>query len=76
MDTETERLNRLVIGNGGRLVFDPAAPLAKLTSGRITIDDGGYLDIGSEDCPFTGNAEILLTGLFKKCYFSNIKAKN
>ena len=44
------------------MVFDPTAPLAKLTTGRITIDDEGYLDIGSTDCPFTGNAEILLTG--------------
>ena len=44
------------------MVFDPTAPLAKLTAGRITIDDEGYLDIGSADCPFAGNAEILLTG--------------
>ena len=62
LDTETERLNHVVIGNGGRLVFDPTVPLAKLTSGKITIDDGGYLDIGSSDCPFSGKAEILLTG--------------
>ena len=62
LNTETERLNRVVIGNGGRLVFDPSADLTKLTSGSITIDEGGYLDIGSSDCPFTGNAEILLTG--------------
>ena len=45
-------------------MFDPSAPLAKLTAGRITIDDEGYLDIGSMDCPFTGNAEILLTGQY------------
>jgi len=62
LDTETERLSSVWIGNGGRLVFDPTAPLAKLTAGRITIDDEGYLDIGSADCPFAGNAEILLTG--------------
>ena len=68
MDTETDRLHRVVIGNGGRLVFDPTATLSKLTSGSITIDDGGYLDIGSADCPFTGKAEILLTGLFEKWY--------
>ena len=62
LDTETERVSSVWIGNGGRLVFDPTAPLAKLTAGRITIDDEGYLDIGSADCPFAGNAEILLTG--------------
>ena len=65
LNTETERLNRVIIGNGGRLVFDPNATLAKLTSGSIIIEEGGYLDIGSEECPFTGSAEILLTGLFE-----------
>ena len=62
LDTETERLNKVVIGNGGKLVFDPTVPLAKLTSSKIIIDDGGYIDIGSSDCPFSGKAEILLTG--------------
>ena len=46
------------------MVFDPTAELAKLTASQITIDDEGYLDIGSADCPFTGNAEILITGEF------------
>ena len=62
LDTETPRLSKVWIRNGGRLVFDPTAELAKLTASQITIDDEGYLDIGSADCPFTGNAEILLTG--------------
>ena len=55
-------MNKVVIGDGGRIVFDPTVPLAKLTSGKIIINDGGYLDIGSSDCPFSGRAEILLTG--------------
>ena len=44
-------------------MFDPDVALAKMTSDRIIIDEGGFLDIGSSDCPFNGNAEILLTGL-------------
>ena len=50
--------------------------MAKLTSGSITIDEGGYLDIGSPDCPFTGNATILLTGNSKTYIWGYIKEGN
>ena len=56
-------MNSIVIRDGGRLVFDSSpSVVARLTSNRITIENEGYLVIGSADCPFTGNAEILLTG--------------
>ena len=76
LNTETGRLTKVVIGNGGRLVFDPSVRLSKITAGRITIEDGGYLDIGSSDCPFTGNAEILLTGLYKEDILTTLLIHN
>ena len=62
LDIETPNLKRVIIADGGRIVFDPKATLAKLVSNNILIDDGGALVIGSKACEFTGNAEILLTG--------------
>ena len=67
LDTETARIGGLVLRDGGRLIFSPDAALAKLTSDYVLIQDGGSLEIGSDDCRFRGNAEILLTGkLFVK----------
>lgn len=62
LDIETEDLNTVVISGNGSLIFSSDVPLAKLTSSRITIDDGGSLVIGSDDCRFSGKAEIELTG--------------
>ena len=59
----TPRLGGIVIRNGGHLVFDPTASKVVLTSNYVLIEDRGYLEIGSQDCPFDGNAEIILTGL-------------
>ena len=47
---------------GGRLVFSPLVPEATLTTDFVQIEDGGSLEIGSEECPFSGSAEIVLTG--------------
>ena len=62
LDQETPRLSGLHIVAGGRLVFSPHGALAKLVTDYVVIDDGGSLEIGSENCPFVGQAEILLTG--------------
>ena len=62
LDVETPRLSGVHIVSGGRLVFSPQSPLAKLVTDYVKIGSGGSLDIGSEDCPFSGTAEVLLTG--------------
>ena len=62
LDLETPRLDGLTIVSGGRLIFSPTASLAKLVTDYVKIESGGSLEIGSEDCPFEGQAEIILTG--------------
>jgi len=62
LDSVTERVRSVTILDGGKLVFDPSAELAKITTNQILIDDGGEMHIGSADCKFTGKAEVLLTG--------------
>ncbi len=62
LDESTGSLASLEIRDGGRLVFDPRAGKIKLTSNYILVGDEGYLEIGSSDCRFDGEAEILLTG--------------
>ena len=62
LDIVTPRLSGVHIVSGGRLVFSPHVAQAKLTTDYVKINRGGSLEIGSEDCPFVGNAEILLTG--------------
>ncbi len=66
LDVETPPLSELRLRDGGRLVFAPEAkePFshAKLTSALVAVEDGGSLEIGSEECPFQAEAEILLTG--------------
>ena len=62
LDSVTPRLNSVTIKDGGLLVFDPSADLAKLTTGSVLIENDGEMWIGSADCKFQGKAEILLTG--------------
>ena len=62
LDMETPRLEGLHVVSGGKLVFSPNTGLAKLVTEFAKIENGGSVEIGSEDCPFGGNAEILLTG--------------
>ena len=62
LSSTTERLGGIVIKDGGRLVFNPNATLAKLTSHYVDIQDEGYMEIGSEDCKFEGNADVSLIG--------------
>jgi len=64
LDGETARLKSVDIRDGGKLVFDPTAELAKITTDQITIDAQGEMHIGSSDCKFEGKAEVLLTGTF------------
>ena len=61
LDVNTARMDTITIISGGKLVFDPTADSVKLSANMVEIT-GGELWIGSEDCPFTGNAELLLTG--------------
>jgi len=56
------RLQRIIIVDGGRLVFSPEVDKAAISIQELIINPGGSLEIGSEDCPFEGNAEIILTG--------------
>jgi len=62
LDTETARLKSVTLKKGGKLIFDPKVAKAKITANFIFADEGGEFWIGSEDCPFTGQAEVLLTG--------------
>ena len=62
LDMETPRYKGFDIVSGGRLIFSPTAPTAKLVTDYLKVHSGGFLEIGSEDCPFEGNAHILLTG--------------
>ena len=62
LDLETPRLAGVTIVAEGRLVFSPTAALAKLVTDFVRIEEGGSLEIGSQDCPFQGRAEIVLTG--------------
>ena len=65
LDESTGPLASLEIRDGGRLVFDPTAGKIKLTSNYILVGDDGYFEIGSSDCRFDGEAEILLTGRYQ-----------
>ena len=44
------------------MVFSSYAALAKLSAGYVIVETGASLTIGTERCPFEGEAEILLTG--------------
>ena len=61
LDMTTARMNKIFITTGGRLVFDSSAESLKLTANMVELT-GGELWIGSEDCPYQNEAEILLTG--------------
>ncbi|GAB6028330.1 hypothetical protein CHUAL_002503 [Chamberlinius hualienensis] len=62
LDIVTPNLGAITISPEARLIFSPKVPLAKLSTTRIYVK--GELWIGSEDCPFTGNAEIFLLGAY------------
>ena len=59
LDEEPPELQSLEITSGGRLVWAPDTDIT-LRVHYITVD--GSLEIGSEDCLFTGPARIYLTG--------------
>ena len=66
LDTVTDRLGRVEIRDGGKLVFQPngggEGEMSKLTARQVRVGADGELWIGSDDCRFEGNAEIMLTG--------------
>jgi len=62
LDGVTDRLASVTIVSGGKLVFDPTVDRAKLISDFVDIGNEGEMHIGSTDCKFDGQAEILLTG--------------
>ncbi|XP_045699281.1 fibrocystin isoform X7 [Phyllostomus hastatus] len=60
LDTSTSILNFVHV-KGGKLVFMDAGTI-ELRAHSILVSDGGELQIGSEDNPFQGKAEITLYG--------------
>ncbi|XP_043207482.1 cell surface hyaluronidase-like [Amphibalanus amphitrite] len=61
LDVNSARMDTVTITTGGKLVFDPSADSVRLSASMVELM-GGELWIGSEDCHFTGDAEVLLTG--------------
>ena len=55
-------MDKITITTGGRLVFDSSVDFLKLTANMVELT-GGELWIGSEDCPYQNDAEVLLTGM-------------
>ncbi|KAF0287978.1 hypothetical protein FJT64_013623 [Amphibalanus amphitrite] len=55
-------MGTITIAAGGRLVFDATSPTTLTLSANMVELTGGEFWIGSEDCPYTGDAEVLLTG--------------
>jgi hypothetical protein len=72
LDEVTAKLKSVVIKDGGRLVFSPDVDHAKISSDYIMVQTDGYFEIGSSDCPFEGNAEVLLTGIYSDIDANNI----
>ncbi|KAF0301652.1 Cell surface hyaluronidase [Amphibalanus amphitrite] len=61
LDVSTPSMDTVTIATGGRLVFDSSVEFLKLTANMIELT-GGELWIGSEDCPYVSETEVLLTG--------------
>lgn len=61
LDTQTPRLKMLDIRDGGMIVFSPEHQV-KLTAKFVRLIHNGSLLIGSPDCRYPGQAEIMLTG--------------
>lgn len=61
LDQDTPVLKMLLI-QGGKLVFDMEKPSLHLQAENILITDNGALQVGTEDDPFPGQATITLHG--------------
>ena len=59
LDESPPDLASVLVNAGGSLVFSPAGDFT-LTTNYLMLY--GALHIGSEDCRFTANAKIVLTG--------------
>ncbi|XP_043214062.1 cell migration-inducing and hyaluronan-binding protein-like [Amphibalanus amphitrite] len=62
LDVSPAAMGTITITAGGRLVFDATSPTTLTLSANMVELSGGEFWIGSEDCPYTGDAEVLLTG--------------
>ncbi|KAF0314127.1 Cell surface hyaluronidase [Amphibalanus amphitrite] len=62
LDVSSAPMGTITITAGGRLVFDATSPTTLTLSANMVELTGGEFWIGSEDCPYTGDAEVLLTG--------------
>ena len=51
LDSESPPLSGLKIVSGGSLVFNSEGEIAKLVTNFVTIEAGGSLLIGDENCP-------------------------
>lgn len=61
LDQDTPVLKLLLI-QGGKLIFDREKPSLHLQAENILITDNGALEVGTEDDPFPGQATITLHG--------------
>ncbi|XP_043232444.1 fibrocystin-L-like [Amphibalanus amphitrite] len=61
LDTSTPVL-RLILIDGGELIFDPDAPFLELNAEYIVVVGGGRVQIGTEESPHQGQAAITLHG--------------
>ena len=61
LDASTPAMDKITIATGGRLVFDSSVEYLKLSANMVELT-GGELWIGSEECPYQNDAEVLLTG--------------
>lgn len=61
LDQDTPVLKLLLI-QGGKLIFDAEKPSLHLQAELILITDNGTFQVGTEDDPFPGNATITLHG--------------
>ena len=65
LDEDTPSLGSVTVNAGGSLVFSPEGDVT-LTTNYLLLH--GALHIGSEDCPYTAKARIVLTGESTSCF--------
>ena len=61
LDTQTPRIRLLDIRDGGMIVFSPEDEV-KLTVGIVRLIHNGSMLVGSPECRYPGQAEIILIG--------------
>ena len=71
LDTETTRLNTLILRDGGSLIFSPDVELSKLTVGVVKIQENGSFLIGGPECRFQGSVMRVGSDTFGDPIFQN-----